>query len=181
MAIIFELWAECNNKTDTEKFVKHFAGLKHELLTGKVLTWGAGEVNDSGNGIVVSTLGLSDSGVRTIEDALETTEAGLRLYHHLRSAPDFRFARVGWDVDGLPSDELFEYLETNYDGNKLLNLHCVLNNELYRKLGSPLFFREFRTGYHWLSYQGESYRPLFSDDQEQLIQLCRSLFPEIFS
>jgi hypothetical protein len=51
---------------------------------------------------------------------------------------------------------------------------------LHERLGSPLFCYPFRPGYGWTRYSGETYRPLYSNDEEGLNERCRSLFPEYF-
>jgi len=88
MAIIFELWAECYTEQDTQDFGSHFDGLQHTLITtGRVIYWGVNRHRSWTNGIPmaisVASDELSNYGVRSLTDAIETTEAGLRLYKHL--------------------------------------------------------------------------------------------------
>src|SRR4029434_1043865 len=118
---------------------------------------------------------LSRSHVRNLQDALEVTEAGLRLYAHLKTALEFTFARVAWEAESIPMAELTDYLDVQEDGSRLLNLECVVDDALYKSLGSPRFYRPFRDGYWWNPYRGESYRPLYSTDQKELNDLCRRL------
>jgi hypothetical protein len=59
----------------------------------------------------------------------------------------------------------------------ILSLACVLAEEVYRGLGSPILFHPFRDGYCWNRNRGESYWPLYSSDQPKLNDLCRDLFP----
>ena len=182
MAIIFHLWAECKDEEGILRFASHFTGLTHMLLNGKEITWTVHLENPCTDtaAVTVSSKDLSPYGVRTVQDALETTEAGLRLYHHLKTAPEFRFARIDWEAEIIPMVDLPDFVETGADGSRRLNLDCVVDEQLYRRLGSPLFFHPFREGYWWHRYGGEYYRPLYSNDQVALNELCRQLLPEYF-
>jgi hypothetical protein len=184
MAIIFQLWAECKDEEGTRLFADYFTGLEHTLLNGRTIKWTVEVTKPSAVdvlAVMVWSKDLSRSGVRTLQDALETTEAGLRIYTHLKAAPEFRFARVGWEVDKIAMAELPDYVETGANGYRYLSLECAVDEALYRQLGSPKSFQEFRKGYWWHSYHGERYQPLYSNDQEELNQLCRKLLPEYFS
>lgn len=111
---------------------------------------------------------------------LETTEAGLRLYAHLKTGPPFTFARVAWEAANVPASDLGEYLIRLPNGACRLDLECVLSDDLYIKLGSPEACHPFRPEYWWTRYTGERYQPLYSNDQVALNALCRQLFPEYF-
>ncbi|MEP7038613.1 MAG: hypothetical protein ABI891_09725 [Acidobacteriota bacterium] len=117
-----------------------------------------------------------------MNDALEVTEVGMFFYSHLRNAPDFRFASIGWDAENrYMSNELDECVDTLNDGRKIWNsFECVINNELYEQLGSPLQLWKFRDGYWWSKFRGETYDPLSSDDQKELRDLCERLLPNNF-
>ena len=108
MAIIFGLWAECRDAAAARQFAGHFAGLKHTLLTGRTISWAAepGTADDPDWSVSVMSFDLGRRGICTLQDALETTEAGLRLHHHLLSAPDFRYACVGIEPWGAPDGRL---------------------------------------------------------------------------
>lgn len=182
MAINFGLWAECPDEASTQLLADHFTGLEHTLLNGRVIKW---EVDisrppDYKLGVDVGTGHVSCYGVNTIQDVLETTEAGLHLYHHLKVGPEFRFARVGWQPASLTMSDLPDYVEELLTGERLLRVDCVIDEELYQQLGTPIFLHPFRSGYWWKRYRGESYQPLSSNDQDELNALCRSLFPEYF-
>jgi hypothetical protein len=182
MAIIFELWGECADPEQTKRLAAHFHELRHTLLNGHTITWSA-EVDlppSSPSGVRVRSPDLSCSHVRNLQDAVEVTEAGLRLYVHLKTAPEFRFARVAWEAESIPMAELRDYLTVQENGDCFLNLECVVDDALYKSLGSPRFYRPFREGYWWYPYRGETYRPLYSVDQKELNDLCRQLLPEYF-
>jgi hypothetical protein len=181
MAIVFEMWIECKDQKDLDRVADHFDGLQHKLLNGRIITWIADVTDRTGAlGVAIASEQLSASGVRTIQDVLETSEAGIRLYHHLKTGPEFRFARVAWEAEIITANELPEYVDALATGEFRLGLECVLVDTLYRNLGSPTYFYPFREGYWWNRYHGEHYYPLFSNDQVALNDLCRQLFPEYF-
>jgi len=182
MAINFGLWAECKDEESTQLLARHFTGLEDTLLNGRTIGWAVEVFRPPVDplGVDVETGGVSCYGVRTVQDVLDATEAGLHLYKHLKDAPAFRFARVGWQPASLTMDDLPDYVEQWATGERRLLVECVIDEELYRQLGSPIFCYPFRDGYWWTRYSGESYRPLYSNDQCELNGLCRKLFPEYF-
>lgn len=113
-----------------------------------------------------------------LKSVLDTTESGLRLLHHLKTGPPFRYARVGWEAGLIPMDDLNEWKAPVLPGECRMEIECVMNDLLYRELGSPKFCFAFREGYWWTRYQGERYLPLCENDQPALKALSRSLFPE---
>ena len=178
--VIFEMWAECSTRAHCAALMKHFSGLEMGLLTGRTVCWNAAPEPGQVVAMTVSSHELSRRGVRTVEDALEATECGIRLYHHLKAGPQFRFARVAWEAGNIPAAELGEYVTRQPDGRSSLDLQSVLDDELYRQLGCPVGYRSFRDGYWWKRYMGERYLPLYSNDQQRLNDLCLTLFPEYF-
>jgi hypothetical protein len=179
VAIIFEMWAECSSEAECAALIQHFDGFQMRLLTGRTISWKANRANIP-KGMVVHSPDLSGYGIRNLQDALETTECGVRLYHHLKNGPAFRFARVAWEAELVPLEELGEYVVRAAPNECRIEIDCVIDNSLYRQLGSPQFCFPFRDGYWWTRYGGEKYLPLYSDDQPDLNQLCRSLFQEYF-
>lgn len=176
VAIIFELWAECGDRMACEAFARHCDGLRFDLLTGKRIEWKATvEVSFQTVGVRAWAPELSRSGVRTITDALEATESGLRMYQHLKTAPPFRFARIDWEAANIPVCDLKDFID-----NHRLCVECVMDDGLYDELGAPNGCYPFREAYRWTQYRGESYRPLYSNDQPALNDLCRKIFPEYF-
>lgn len=183
MALIFQLWIEGKDDESLQKLKVHFHNLEHKLLTGRTIRFGAYVENNEVPGLCVSSAHICGNGrgIENLKDALEATEAGIFLYHQLRNAPDFRFAHVGWDAENITSIDLQDCVETGLDGRKhFVGLQCVINNELVKALGSPISFWQFREGYWWRKYRGETYDPLFSDDQKELLQLCEQLLPNNF-
>src|ERR1041385_2298254 len=180
MAIIFEMWAECGTEQDCLALVKHFNGVQCTLLSGLTISWQAAVANWLPTGMTVWAPELSRSGVRTLQDAVNTTEVGLHWYHHLKTGPAFRFARVAWEAENIPLSDLKDYVAPMMPGECRFEVKCVLDETLYEELGSPQFCFPFRDGYRWTRYWGEQYMPLGSNDQAELNQLERSLFPEHF-
>jgi hypothetical protein len=179
--VIFEMWAECSTEAACAALMAHFSGLEMALLTGRTVSWNAAYEPGQLLAMTVSSSHLSKHGVRTVQDALEATECGVRLYHHLKAGPEFRFARVAFEASLVPATDLGEYVAKQPDGRSHLDLQCVLHDELYRQLGSPVGCVPFRDGYWWRRYGGERYHPLLSNDQQRFNELCRALFPEYFS
>lgn len=179
MAVIFELWVESKDEESLHKLKEHFHNLEHTLLTGSTIRFQADIENDDMRGLCVWSSQITKGyGIENLKDALEATEAGIFLYNRLRSAPEFHFARVGWDVENQPSIDLLDYVDTFSDGRKHWNgSECVMNDELFKEIGSPLQFWRFREGYWWQKYSGETYNPLFSDDQKELRRKCEELLP----
>lgn len=177
--IDFGLWAECENEASLNKLKAHFDDLHHTLLTGRTITFRAGIENSSVRGLCVGSMQLQQNGrgIENLKDALEVTEAGIVLYHHLKTAPDFRFVHIDWNAEGTTSEDLSGCVETMSDGKRWLNVECALNDDLYKQLGSPVSLRQFREGYWWREYRGETYMPLFSTDQEELRDLFERLLP----
>jgi hypothetical protein len=147
------------------------------LLTGRTISWRASEA-DSPTAMVASTPDLSSYGIRTLQEALECTESGIRLYRHLKDGPAFKFARVAWEAELVPLAELGDYVARIGKDECRLEIECVVDESRYRQLGSPQFCYPFRDGYFWTRYHGERYMPLYSNDQNELNAICRSLFPE---
>ncbi|QDT95993.1 hypothetical protein [Gimesia aquarii] len=185
MAIIFELYVDCNTPEELAAMKTHFSGFTLELMTGKKTEWEfdcspdiwAGTYDLHAFGLWSSD--LSRSGVRSLVDAIECTEAGIRLYKHLCDGPAFQFARVAWEADLICRPELEKYLEPlESSSEKRFCVECVLSETLYEKLGKPKNMDEFKPDYYWTGYRGEEYRPLWSSDQRQLWDLYRECFPK---
>ena len=180
MALIFQLWLEGRDQYGNERLADYFDGMEMAVM-GRRIGWAAELTDRLGvPGVAVWSPDLSRFGVRTIHDALETTEAGLRLHHRLLGAPDFRFARVDWEAENIPAIDVSEYVELDMQGERHLDLQCVMDNEFFQQLGHPVAFRSFRDGYLWRPYLGETYRPLYSQDQVALNNVCQELFPDYF-
>lgn len=174
MAIVFELWVETRSRASLDELKAHFSGLEWPLVTGRTVSCVAQivDADAEARALVVHSPDLSDKGVRTVGDAVEATEVGLRLYARLRTAPDFAFARVAWDPENVSMSDLAEFVHQGFS--------CVVDDALYRELGAPPYFSLFREGYWWQRYRGEAYDPLFSNDQQALNERCRELFPQYF-
>lgn len=177
MALVFQMLVECENERDTERQKSHFEGLSFTLLTGREVFWTT-EVETHSSGTFIITvwseqLGLY--GVRTVEDAVIMSECGVRLYHHLRSAPKFLFARVAVESN-ITSSQIADYLLAQPGGFHTCHLNgCVLHEKLTRRFEPLSFFREFRPSYVWNGYWGEDYRPLGSNDHPELLRLDQQL------
>ena len=72
------------------------------------------------------------------------TKIAFALYEHLHSAPEFRFALVGVEVD-----EFRRFTELDNDVVTLDFSGLVLCEAVWRHLGSPSVFVPFTPGYRW--------------------------------
>jgi hypothetical protein len=183
MPFLFALWVECNSEQENLFLAQHFNSFQPVLTSKQKLNISIEIINEPAKSffaVQIIPLDLSRFGVRTLVDALVCTEVGLLLYHHLKTAPDFQFARVDWEPQLITMKELSEWLEPMATGEYRLPLNCVMSDNLYNQLGKPRFFFPFRKGYWWNKYDGETYRPLNSGDQPGLTNLHRQLFPENF-
>ena len=177
MAIIFELWAECESQEDAQRFANHFSGFSHPVRDGRIVSWKTDPISAAFHpaGFCAFADGLSRYGVRTINDALDATEAGLRAYHHLLSAPPFRYALIDWEAANFPMCDLPTYVEGN---QPWLQLECIMDERRWEEIGRPKGTVPFRPGYRWRPYSGEHYRPLGSSDHPELLALEKELFPK---
>ena len=174
MAIAFQMWAECTTEAACATLVNHFDGVQATLLSGRRISWKAHQAYLP-TGMIVHSPDLSNRGIRTLQDAVEATESGVRLYRHLKDGPPFRFARVAWEAEYVPLADLGEWVVPCMPGQCRLDVECVMDELLYRNLGSPQFCFPFRDGFWWTRYRGEKYLPLHSNDQSGLNDLCKSL------
>ena len=177
--IDFELWIECDNAEEAERQAQHFSGLHFTLLNGNTVAWDL-EVNPkylAAFGVTLRSPQLSRYGIRTAQDAIDMSESGVRLYHHLLTAPEFLFARAAVEPTLITTAELADFFELQAGGFYTCPFSCVLSQRLAERIGPLRFFREFRSGYVWNDYHGEAYHPLGSNDNPQLLRLQRELLP----
>ncbi|WP_227498589.1 hypothetical protein [Synechococcus sp. PCC 7336] len=94
-------------------------------------------------------------GIDASDIAYQMTELGILLYQRLQSAPPFRYALVGLEVDEFRtySESISEATVPSFPG-------LVLAEMVWRSLGASILFRPFSPGYVWQPYEGEVYKPL---------------------
>ena len=158
MAWVFSLSAECGTKEDSAKrFAQHFEDVSWVLSSG---------LQSQGQTRVFQDLddcwwcqvypnGISEMGIEAPDSAYLMTELGILLYQQLRSAPAFRYALVGLEVD-----EFRTYRELVDEFPNLSFPGLVLSSETWQAMASPTAFRPFSSSYVWQPYEGEVYRPL---------------------
>src|SRR5205823_3796650 len=122
MALLFSLSAECGAKQESAELVaSHFEGCSVIVADGAAFpcnpyvwtvenAWWASVFLD----------GVTKSGIRDERDARELTEIGFQLYDRLRSAPSFRYALVGVEVDEFRYFEELDDDVVNLDFNGLV-------------------------------------------------------------
>jgi hypothetical protein len=160
MAWSFNLAAECGElEADATRLCQHFQGNILSLNDGSSFECRGDVFQDLENNwwCRVCPQGISSTGTNTPETAYLMTEIGILLYRLLQSAPAFRFALVGVEVD-----EFRTYHELIEDQELLAVLFpgLVLANPVWKSIGSPGSFRKFSGDYVWQSYGGEVYHPL---------------------
>ncbi len=160
MAWIFSLSAECgSDKNKAMQFAQHFEGTTWILSNSRQCQCRADTFQDIEENwwCRVCPNNLSEVGIVTPESAYLMTELGILLYQHLRSAPVFRYALVGVEVD-----EFRTYSELLKESLDLLIPGLVLAIEVGQKIRISSTFRSFCPGYVWQPYEGEVYNPLMA-------------------
>ena len=158
MAWVFSLSAECgSDQSKAEQFSKHFEAVLWTLSNGSQSQCHPTIFQDidENRWCRVCPDGISAIGIEAPDSAYLMTELGILLYQHLQSAPTFRYALVGLEVDEFRTfDELLNESSTlNMPG-------LVVSDSIWQSLGSPSVFRPFSSGYVWQPYEGETYKPL---------------------
>ena len=102
MALIFGLAiAFGRNKATADKAIKHFKGRRFKFTNGleSILETQCLEDREGNSWLLVCPNNLSKSGISSEEDAKQMSEIGEFLYKLLRTAPSFRYALVGVEVE----------------------------------------------------------------------------------
>jgi hypothetical protein len=158
MAWAFSLSAECGvEQFAAEQFAKHFDGISWVRSNGHSFQCRTAIFQDSEANwwCQVIPSGISEVGIEASDIAYQMTELGISLYQQLQSAPFFRYALVGLEVD-----EFRTYSELIAEPSVLDFPGLVLAETVWRSLGEPSTFRPFSSGYVWQPYEGEVYKPL---------------------
>ena len=88
--------------------------------------------------------GVSRRGVRNEADEKQMTAVAEVLYERLRSAPPFRYAIIGVEVDNFRDFSELDSDMVNLDFSGL-----VISDAVWKHLGSPSIFIPFEIGYRW--------------------------------
>ena len=162
MGWFFSLCVECGSKLEAEAIAEHFKQLDLLLSDGRKFDCRVDVYQTNNQSLIdwwcsVNPRGLSESGIHTVKDAQDMTELGFLLYEHLRSAPGFRYALVGVEVDEV---RYYHELLTR-DGKADVPFDgFVVSEMIYEYLGKPVGFVPFKLGYFWTQYKGEVYSPV---------------------
>jgi len=157
MTWAFSLSAECGSEQNAvEQFARHFEGLSLVLSSGTQFKGQTTTFQDfEGNWWCrVCPDNLPGTGIDAPDIAYTMTELGILLYRRLQSAPFFRYALVGLEVD-----EFRTYSELSTEISQSSFPGLVLCESVWRSLVTPSF-RLFSSGYVWQPYEGEVYKPL---------------------
>jgi len=146
MAWIFSLSAECGPQKEAARAVaRHFDKFVVTLGDGTSITCNGETFYDGQNWwACVCPMGVTTTGIREEQDREQLTQIGSALYERLRTAPAFRYALFGVELNGFVYyKELDENIVTG--GRKGL----VLSETAWRHFGSPEIFVPFAPGYRW--------------------------------
>jgi hypothetical protein len=158
MVWIFSLSAECSSdKEVAEAFSQHFEEVSWALSNGLQSECRTTVFQDIDEHwwCRVCPSGISEMGIEEPNSAYSMTELGILLYQQLRSAPAFRYASVGLEID-----EFRTYGELLEESDNLALPGLVLSDATWQMMASPATFRAFSPGYVWQSYEGEVDKPL---------------------
>lgn len=85
---------------------------------------------------------MTRTGIQNEEERALLTAIARKLYDHLRSAPPFRFAMAGVEVDGFRSIHELDADDLRIDG-------LVVNEEICSQIECPDTLEAFAPGYRW--------------------------------
>jgi hypothetical protein len=189
MAWNYSLSAECGpDRSRATALAKHFEGLSFQLVTGKAsvcsATVGLDDEHDWWVDIFPDS--ITQSNGSSLTDAIEVSEVGFRLYKRLRSAPQFRFALFGCEVQQFRlHSQLLDSVAVYGDGHKEFDRHpafdgLVLSDEIWEELEQPIAFVRFADGYRWRLYGGKEHAVVLDDAHygRLLRGLRNELYPE---
>ena len=193
----FSLWLECERPDQVEPLANHFEGLTFQLFSGREVEWSTYTPNHRTKNPQFQNIHFMNqaAGINFVlvaspqfrkltdapQDRIDMTEAGIRLFKRLQSAPDFFYARVDINTCNIQSSDIDDFMERDADGVKLFPYiySCVFSEEFAAGF-APLeetSYSTFRPGYIWAGYRGETLVPLRSGGTPKLAQLYRELFP----
>lgn len=156
MAIIFELFIETREESETAGMLEFWSGFSTTTSDGNRFEWKV--TTHSAKHVVLWSESLGLSGIQSYEHAQQMTECGISFAQRLLSAPDFEFARIGIEVDGYSREDFVqEYLE---DGVPWVPEGTIISEALWSDIGQPNGLPRFRDGYYWCVYYGESVNPV---------------------
>ena len=159
MAIIFELFVEVADESQTEAMEAFWNGFTSTLSDGATISWDVTTHSPKQVVLWSKTLGLS--GIESFDHARQLSECGIALANRLIHAPDFELARIGIEVDGYCREDVVE--ESEEDGEPWVPEGTIISESLWSDLGKPTNLARFRDGYFWNKYRGESVNPVFLD------------------
>jgi len=192
MAYVYSLSTECGpDKSKAELFASHFLDLSFELVTGHVSRCSVAVHPDEEHNWWVDVYPdhITRTGGSSLQDAIEVSEVGFRLYGRLRSAPQFRYSLFGCEVSEFRLySELADEISVRRDGSRQFDNSSaydglVLNLEVWESLGRPIAFFPFADNYRWRLYPGLEHSVIYDDtDYGRLLEkLQADLYPNYHS
>lgn len=148
MALTFSIYIETGNFEQTRAIEQHF--LNHGSID-----WNGQEYQlqsfSATDGCAITPNGTSTTGIDTKEQCIEMSELGFKLYDKLKTAPDFRFALVGVEVDDFVEfNDLINVPEINLDRpGRVISRSIKESSALYSN------YEQFNETHYWTPYEGE--------------------------
>lgn len=169
MALYYELAAEFGgHQANAEAFSKHFDQTLLILSDGRtVKLWAckAVQYNEDNWWVGIFVEGATLGGFRPNSDSdgsipmadfftsrEQLEELTLILYERLKSAPHFRYALVGWEVQ----EQLSDYADI---AEHYVAVGLVVSEEVWAAKGKPDKFVPFCPSYVWIPYNGGIWYP----------------------
>lgn len=146
MALLFSLSAECgHDRHEAEAVARHFDEFAPIIDDGSRYQCSTG-VPELGRAwwAICCPEGVSRTGIQSDDDQRVMDAIAIALYERLKTAPPFRYALVGIEIDGFR-----DYEELNDDVTELDFSGLVLSDAVWRHLGAARMFVPFAPGYRW--------------------------------
>ncbi|MGL5874567.1 MAG: hypothetical protein ACRC2R_19735 [Xenococcaceae cyanobacterium] len=141
-----------SNLKEAENFAQHFNGFSLTLSDGRQFSCASGYRGeyDNLNNFWATVLPKKPNGenLDIWEDCQEMIEISYLLYEHLRTAPTFRYALAGIEVE-----EFLTYEELIADGTPAEYNGLVISEDIWKKTDSYQKFVSFSPGYLWIPFQ----------------------------
>ena len=165
MACLFELAADCGDSRENAlRFGKLFDGLSRRLSDGTPIRcmFQMSDIWQSDDRhwwcrVVPDGASLTGAVAPVVTKPELLAEVARFLYEQLKQSTDFRFARVGWEIEA--SLDANDWLEAR-NSVSILPIGVVLNRELWMEIGSPASFHTFGTDYFWKPLEDSDYLSL---------------------
>ena len=145
MTLVYSLSIECGpERTSADAIVRHFES-SNVALASEVSPWFR-DVHFDAEGwwVLVHCRRLAFRGEPSPEEHQRIVKATQALYLHLKSAPRFRYALAGIEVDEFRRRSRLDQDLVTMDFSGV-----VVDETIWTELGKPTNFVPFAPGYYW--------------------------------